>query len=112
MTASPEAHASTRHRGDSSLPVGNSSTRNRKPPKTATACVRPDNHAATAPPGKVGPFGDSAAVAYWPKKNWAPKATEAARKIQPMAFPGRRETTSAPRIAKVGVMIVAVTQFS
>jgi hypothetical protein len=34
--------------------------------------------------------------------------TLAARKIQPIALPGRREEIRAPRVAKVGAMIAEV----
>jgi hypothetical protein len=103
-------HATTRHRGESSLPVGKSNMTNRVV-ETAENCIKVESHAAYAPPGSRVEC-ESATVAYWPEKNCIPPATAATRKSQPMMFPGRRETIRAPRVAKVGTIRVASIQYT
>ncbi len=78
---SPVVHATTRQRGESSLPVGKSSMRNRMV-ETDESCIKVESHAAYAPPGSpVEP--ESATVAYWPEKNCIPPATAETRRSQP-----------------------------
>ena len=104
----PMAQTIGRQRRESSFPSGNSKTRN-KIKTTYALWAWAANHAATAPPDSVGPSGASATVAYCPENIATPTRTLAARKIQPITLPGRREEIRAPRVAKVGAMIAEVT---
>ena len=61
-TASPVAHATTRQRGDGSLPVGKSIRRNRVA-NTDVDCSMVESHAAYAPTGSRD-ISESATVAY------------------------------------------------
>jgi hypothetical protein len=105
--AVPAIQTTGRQRGEGSLPVGKSSTRNTKE-KTTEICTREESHAATAPPGNVSE--GSATVAYCPENSCTPVPTPRARKVQPMTFPGRRETISAPRVTKATLTKVSVSQ--
>jgi hypothetical protein len=70
-----------------------------------------ESHAASAPAGNVSEES-SATLAYCPETSCTPKPTPGRRKIQPMMFVGRRETISAPRVAKVGLIRAIVSQNS
>jgi hypothetical protein len=108
---SPEAQATGRQLRESNLPSGNSNMRNRTE-TTDEVCARVEAHAALAPPGSAGPLGASARVAYCPQNNCTPPRTPAARKIHPMALPGRRDEIRAPRVAKVGYMKVPSKRYA
>src|SRR5919112_5363200 len=103
-------HATTRHRGESSLPVGKSNMTNRVV-ETAENCIKVESHAAYAPPGSRVEC-ESATVAYWPEKNCIPPATAATRKSQPMMFPGRRGGVRAPWVAQGRTMRGQSTQMA
>ena len=104
----PKIQAKGRQRGEGNLPVGKSSMRKRME-KTIEDCASVESHAATAPPGEVCEW--SATVAYCPENSCTPAPRPETRKIKPMTFPGRRETISAPSVAKVGPIRLSSTQY-
>src|ERR687894_1042229 len=91
-------HKTGRQRGEGSLPVGNSRSKNTTMKNHPIPRAHPPNHAAHAPAGSVPGAVISAYTPYSSASSPTIQIKAPEQKSRPIGFSGRRDATSAPTV--------------